>query len=374
MEDWEEIVQCQSNSRRELVLKGNFERREKIRKANGKLPLQLYELDLLNFLELSSLGIRKLHSKIENLQNLTQLFLMKNELADIPDAICSLVNLKFLDISENLILSLPENVGKLVNLHTLNATNNQLSDLPSLTSELSNLAVLLLASNRFTQFPNVLYDEPVCSRLAEINISNNQIDDISDAIVKMTMLKIFDASNNNIAELTQSLGKCLKLKQVFFKNNPLKDNRLRKLIENNGSQKSILDYIRAKGRKIATSNAGTQNVQSKGARRKLKDEKVKSVVEKQQKDLICHYLEVLKLDDEKGKTSKMCRTYKRILLRYFAIENDRSNNFGREVAPARAGLYTMLCIVSRIDRSLEYVAELASCVLTPRVNVVNGVT
>ena len=301
MADWAEISQCKSESRRELVLKGNAERKKKIKKLDGELPPELYDLKLLNFLELSSLGVSKLGCKLENLSCLTQLFLMKNELVELPDVLCNIRTLKFLDVSENLVEVLPENIGQLVNLHTFNMTSNKLSSLPESFSNLENLAVLLLAQNKFNSFPQVLLVEPICCRLADLNVSGNEIDDISDSIEKLVMLKNFDASSNSISELTQSIGKCLKLKQVAFKSNPLKDRRLKKLIEQNGSQKSILDYIRSKGRKISSDPVDKQKSQGKGARKKLKDEKVKTEVEEQQKDLIRFFLEVLKLDDKKGR-------------------------------------------------------------------------
>jgi len=301
MADWPEISQCKSENRRELVLKGNNERNKKIEKLDGELPKQLYDLHLLNFLELSSLGVKRLNDKLGNLTSLTQLFLMKNELVKIPDTLCSIITLKFLDVSENIIESLPANIGNLVNLHTLNLTGNKLTSLPDSFSNLESLAVLLLSQNKFSKFPIVLYDEPLALRIADLNVSSNEIDDIGDSIEKMIMLKNLDSSNNKISELTQAIGKCLKLKQVAFKNNPLKDKRLKKLIEQNGSQKSILDYIRSKGRKISADQQGKQKPQGKGARKKLKDERVKTEAEEQQKDLIRFFLEVLKLDDKKGK-------------------------------------------------------------------------
>ena len=53
-----------------------------------------------------------------------------------------------------------------------------------------------------------------------------------------------DLSHNNLKEVDGSLGKIPKLKELNLVNNPLKDNRLRKLCEQKGT-KAVLDYIKA---------------------------------------------------------------------------------------------------------------------------------
>ena len=53
-----------------------------------------------------------------------------------------------------------------------------------------------------------------------------------------------DISDNNLLEVDGSLGKIPKLKELNLVNNPLKDNRLRKLCEQKGT-KAVLDYIKA---------------------------------------------------------------------------------------------------------------------------------
>ena len=303
MESWTELDQCEKESRRELVLKGNEDLRKRVKKLNGQLPSQLYELSLLNFLETSSMNIEMLSNSIGNLQNLTQLFLMKNKLTKLPDTICSLKELKYLDVAENLLLCLPDKIGKLNKLHTLNLAHNSLNELPKSVSALESLAVLNISQNNFSKFPVDLYSKPVCLRLADLNASHNTIDDIHDSIEGMIMLKNLDMSDNNILELTQAIGKCLKLKQTSFKSNPLKDRRLKKLIEQNNSQKAVLDYIRTKGRKIGAVNPGnTEQNQTKGGetRKKLKNQRAKAAEEKEEKAFAKYFLQVLKVEDDEG--------------------------------------------------------------------------
>uniref|UniRef100_H2YAL6 B3/B4 tRNA-binding domain-containing protein n=1 Tax=Ciona savignyi TaxID=51511 RepID=H2YAL6_CIOSA len=92
---------------------------------------------------------------------------------------------------------------------------------------------------------------------------------------------------------------CLKLKQVNFKSNPLKDRRLKKLIDQDSSQKSIMDYIRSKGRASISSKQKENTSKSipagKGARKKLKDQKVQEA--ENVDDLVKSFVEVLKVDE-----------------------------------------------------------------------------
>ena len=64
-----------------------------------------------------------------------------------------------------------------------------------------------------------------------------------------------DLSHNNLKEVDGSLGKIPKLKELNLVNNPLKDNRLRKLCEQKGT-KAVLDYIKAHSGKEGKGKGG----------------------------------------------------------------------------------------------------------------------
>lgn len=58
---------------------------------------------------------------------------------------------------------------------------------------------------------------------------------------------MLDLSNNKLSEIPAELSDCAKLKDINFKGNKLSDKRLEKMV--NGCQtKSILDYLRGKGK------------------------------------------------------------------------------------------------------------------------------
>jgi len=58
---------------------------------------------------------------------------------------------------------------------------------------------------------------------------------------------VLDLSNNKLKEIPTDLSDCAKLKEINFRGNKLNDKRLEKMV--NGCQtKSILDYLRVKGK------------------------------------------------------------------------------------------------------------------------------
>ncbi|XP_076804516.1 leucine-rich repeat-containing protein 47-like [Clavelina lepadiformis] len=345
MATWPEIERAKVEKRRELVVRGNEELKKKMLENDGELPSEVFNLTLLNFLEFNDIGLESLSEKIANLTNLTQLLLRQNQLCHLPKSICQVKCLKILDFFGNCLTELPENVGDLTNLHTLNLSNNQLECLPDSFSSLNSLAVLDISQNKFKAFPKCLYEGTVCDRLAELYVSHNEIEDVDDCVDKIVLLKILDISNNQLKELTQGLGKCLKLKQTNFKKNPLKDRRLKKLIDQDGSQKSILDYIRTKGRKIsATSQANGQKESSlvKGSRKKLKSQKLISAIEDEEKALVKHTIDVLRLGSGEtpgskpfrvimSEEAKQCRPYiVGCVVRHLRL--DRGDNFKRFIS------------------------------------------
>jgi Leucine-rich repeat (LRR) protein len=65
--------------------------------------------------------------RINELQNLTSLYLANNNLEALPDEICELKSLIDLDISQNLMIILPDDIGMLINLEKLYINSNRTS-------------------------------------------------------------------------------------------------------------------------------------------------------------------------------------------------------------------------------------------------------
>ncbi|KAE8293203.1 Leucine-rich repeat-containing protein 47 [Larimichthys crocea] len=245
LEKWPEIEKAATGKRRELVLQGPAV--DKRVSSNGGLASAIYSLTLLNYLEVSQCpSLTELHEDIQHLTNLQSLILCRNKLASIPNVVASLKSLKVLDLSVNNMKVLPEGITQLKELNTLNVSCNSLEVLPEGLSQCTKLSTINISKNNITGFPADFYSERL-DLLSTLVASDNSIDRLSGDIHKLPALKVLDLSNNKLSEIPSDLSDCPKLKEINFKGNKLNDKRLEKMV--NGCQtKSILDYLRGKGK------------------------------------------------------------------------------------------------------------------------------
>ncbi|XP_019944604.2 leucine-rich repeat-containing protein 47 [Paralichthys olivaceus] len=245
METWPEIQKAATEKRRELVLQGpGVDTRIS---SHGGLTSSIYSLTLLNYLEVSQCpSLTEIHEEIRRLTHLQSLILCRNKLASCPDAIGLLGSLKVLDLSVNNLQVLPEGITQLSELNTLNVSCNSLEVLPAGLSRCTKLSTINVSKNRITRFPADLYSERL-DLLSSLVASDNSIEELSGDVHKLSALKVLDLSGNKLKEIPFDLSDCPKLKEINFKGNKLNDKRLEKMV--NGCQtKSILDYLRGKGR------------------------------------------------------------------------------------------------------------------------------
>ncbi|MBU3199107.1 leucine-rich repeat domain-containing protein [Clostridium estertheticum] len=163
--------------------------RDAIKKYNGDILKE----DVLKIKELkaSNTNISNL-SGIQNLTNLTLLYLYNNKIENIDD-LKGLTKLTVLDLYNNKI----ENINalkKLTNLTTLYLWNNKIDNIDSLNG-LTNLTVL--------------------------DLWGNKISDI-DALKRLTNLTVLDLSNNRINNINALKG-FTKLNSLYLGTNPITD-------------------------------------------------------------------------------------------------------------------------------------------------------
>lgn len=245
MEKWPEIVKAATGNRRELVLQGPLV--DGRISSNGGLDSAIYSLTLLNYLEVSQCpSLTAIHEDIQHLTNLQSLILCRNKLASVPNVVGNLKSLRVLDLSVNNLGVLPEGITQLKELNTLNVSCNSLEVLPEGLSQCTKLSSVNISKNRITRFPADFFSERL-DLLSTLIASDNTIDQLSGDIHKLSALKVLDLSNNKLSEIPPDLSDCPKLKEINFKCNKLTDKRLEKMV--NGCQtKSILDYLRGKGK------------------------------------------------------------------------------------------------------------------------------
>uniref|UniRef100_A0A1A8MRD3 Leucine rich repeat containing 47 n=1 Tax=Nothobranchius pienaari TaxID=704102 RepID=A0A1A8MRD3_9TELE len=272
MEKWPEIEKAATEKRRELVLQGNTI--DKRISSIGGLTSSIYSLHLLNYLEVSQCpSLSEIHEDIQHLTNLQSLILCRNKLAIIPEVIGSLKSLKVLDLSVNNLKALPEGITQLRELNTLNVSCNCLDVLPGGLSQCTKLSTINISKNRITRFPPDLYSENL-NLLSTLVASDNLIEELCGEIHKLPALKVLDVSNNKVREIPSDLSSCPKLKEINFKGNKLSDKRLEKMV--NGCQtKSILDYLRGKGRKQGEEDVDADRGRSADKKKKQQQQKKK---------------------------------------------------------------------------------------------------
>uniref|UniRef100_A0A1A8DM65 Leucine rich repeat containing 47 n=1 Tax=Nothobranchius kadleci TaxID=1051664 RepID=A0A1A8DM65_NOTKA len=272
MEKWPEIEKAATEKRRELVLQGNTI--DKRISSIGGLTSSIYSLQLLNYLEVSQCpSLTEIHEDIQHLTNLQSLILCRNKLTVIPEVIGSLKSLKVLDLSVNNLKALPEGITQLRELNTLNVSCNCLEVLPGGLSQCTKLSTINISKNRITRFPPDLFSENL-DLLSTLVASDNLIEELCGEIHQLPALKVLDVSNNKLREIPSDLSSCPKLKEINFKGNKLSDKRLEKMV--NGCQtKSILDYLRGKGRKQGEEGVDADRGRSADKKKKQQQKKKK---------------------------------------------------------------------------------------------------
>ena len=238
---WAEVEQAGREERHELVLQGR-ELQAKLDQQAGLDP-GIFQLAKLNFLQLSQAKITAVPETLGNLANLTSLVLKSNNLNSLPSSLSSLTKLKLLDLSLNSLTCLPS-LTDLTELTTLNLSLNQLTGPLQLdgVAACSKLTVVDLSGNRLTSLTSL--ESAVLPHLAELAASQNKLQSLSgDIQSNWPGLRKLDLSSNSLTTVPAQLGSANKLKELSLVENPLADNRLRKMCQQKGT-KSVLDYIK----------------------------------------------------------------------------------------------------------------------------------
>lgn len=291
---WEEVETAGKENRRELVLSG---KQILSRVQASGLDQNIYKLVNLNYLDISEAGLGVLSEDLGNLNNLTNLVLKGNGLTCLPESVGKLVKLKLLDVSKNILTSLP-NISGLEQLTSLNLSLNKLTKFPDIgLDKCVKVSSIDLSVNDLTDI-EVLEDAQL-ELLAELNLSRNEISVIRPQIKEnWSAMKKLDLSHNKINSLPIQLGDLSKLKELNILNNPLADNRLKKMAAQK-STKSVLDYIRQHGDKTTQGEEGGGKGGKKGKKGKGGGEKEQEISE------LCDRLNVVNIAE--GTTEVYCQ-------------------------------------------------------------------
>ena len=247
--------------RHELVLQGKVVQ-ERVEKEG--LDENIFKLDKLNFLQISQAKLTSLPDTLGSLTNLTSLVLKGNNLTSIPSSLNNLTKLKLLDLSLNSLSSLPP-IPSMTELTTLNLSINQFSGQLQLDGieHCQKLSLVDLTANTLSSLGDLQAHK--LEHLAEVVAKQNKIETLSHLLVEnWPVIKKLDLAQNCLKEVPGELGEITKLKELNLVDNPLADNRLRKMCGQKGT-KSVLDYIKSNCSKVG---GGEKQEKGKGKKNK----------------------------------------------------------------------------------------------------------
>ena len=186
--------------------------------------LSIFPLEIINHpqLEILLLNNNELQSKdfptyLNQLSNLKQLDLTRNELTSLPESISQLRGLERLSLSFNELESLPFSISQLQNLTHLDLFFNQLSSVPPSIGKLGKLRVLSLMENQLTYLPPSIGN---LQRLEELSVGLNNLTHLPESIGKLTRLKKLYLGKNALSELP-TLAQLNQLCELALNNNPI---------------------------------------------------------------------------------------------------------------------------------------------------------
>ncbi len=185
-----------------------------------ELPECIGQLTNLRSLNLSGNQLKELPEFIGQLTNLRSLDLSCNQLKELPEFIGQLTNLRSLYLSSNQLNELPEFIGQLTNLRSLNLSGNQLKELPEFIGQLTNLRSLNLSINQLKELPEFIGQ---LTNLRSLDLSGNQLKELPEFIGQLTNLRSLYLSGNQLNELPECIGQLTNLRSLDLSGNPLKE-------------------------------------------------------------------------------------------------------------------------------------------------------
>ncbi|KAK7501988.1 hypothetical protein BaRGS_00006740 [Batillaria attramentaria] len=187
------------------------------------LPPQMRRLTSLQTLILSNNPL--IHAQLRQLPVLTalQTLHMRNTqrtLSNFPTGLDTLTNLQDVDLSCNALPRVPEALYKLESLKRLNLSDNEITELSLMIDVWVNLETLNLSRNKLTALPVSIHK---LTSLRKLYLNCNQLDfeGIPPNIGKLHDLEIFSAAKNNLEMIPEGLCRCGKLKKLILNSNRL---------------------------------------------------------------------------------------------------------------------------------------------------------
>ncbi|MEH2025693.1 COR domain-containing protein [Nostoc sp.] len=183
-----------------------------------EIPAEVFELECLEVLNLSSNKLTTLPEAITRLQHLTTLSLSDNQLTRIPEVITRLPQLTTLDLSYNQITTLAETITRLQHLTTLDLSYNQITTLAETITRLQHLTSLDLSGNKLTTLPEAITR---LQHLTTLSLRRNKLTTLPEAITRLQQLTTLNLSYNQLTTLPETITRLQQLTTLNLSYNQL---------------------------------------------------------------------------------------------------------------------------------------------------------
>lgn len=174
---------------------------KKFSKKIKELPQDVFLNSKVEKLEIIAPSVFEIDSSISNLKQLKALSLVMGSLKEVPKEVFELENLSFLKIKGGTYTKLPD-----VNLK---------HDDP--------LREILIFNSDLKEIPESFYQRPY---LEVLNLSQNKLENLSEAIIKLKCLKKIILDNNRIKKLPCGFYRLSKLKHISLDGNPIEKDEI----------------------------------------------------------------------------------------------------------------------------------------------------
>lgn len=169
----------------------------------------------------SYLNLKQIPMDLFLYEELEEVYLKENFIADIPKWFLNLTGLRFINLSGNNISVLPEDIDLLENLEYLDLSQNQIAELPLGLCLLQKLQYLNVRENNLTQIPEgILFLFIIDVYSYNCNPSQSLLfGSVRLAINELKHLEKLNLSKNHIARLPIQLCECIHLSTLDVSEN-----------------------------------------------------------------------------------------------------------------------------------------------------------
>lgn len=178
---------------------------------------QIQNAEKTGVCQLCNSDLSELPRDLFTLKTLRTLDVSGNKISNLSPNIGIFSQLKHFTASNNKISQLPKEIGNLSKLETLTLNGNRLTALPSCLSQLKNLRSVVISNNHLTKFPIVFCDLP---HLEMLDLSHNKITEMPDDLQNLFVAEL-NMNQNQLSVLPEAIAQCPRLKILRVEENCL---------------------------------------------------------------------------------------------------------------------------------------------------------